>query len=245
MTAVTKLNQPVDPRPNLIKDAIAAGAPIETIGKLMEYQERWEANQAKKSFNAAIAAFKANPPRVLKTVEVGFDSQRTGSRTSYKHEDLADMLAAIDPVLATHGLWVRFKVLVTEGKSVRVTCVVGHTDGYSEEASMLEAAPDTSGNKNHIQAIGSTVSYLQRYTLKAALGMAAAKDDDAREGGKMPGTLSSEQVDEINTILLAHPKEIDVDKFLQLAGALSVSDIQAVKFESAKSYLNRKLAGKK
>jgi hypothetical protein len=52
--------------------------------------------------------------------------------------------------------------------------------GHSEETT-LKAIPDTSGSKNSIQAIGSTVTYLERYTLLAAMGMAAAgMDNDGR-----------------------------------------------------------------
>ena len=52
--------------------------------------------------------------------------------------------------------------------------------GHSEETT-LKAPPDTSGSKNSIQAIGSTVTYLERYTLLAATGMAAAgMDNDGR-----------------------------------------------------------------
>ena len=39
---------------------------------------------------------------------------------------------------------------------------------------------DQSGSKNGFQAIGSAVTYLQRYTLKAALGLSAEVDDDAQ-----------------------------------------------------------------
>ena len=144
----------------------------------MGLQERWEATQARKAFNAAIAAFKADPPEILKSVTVDFTSKRTGERTSYKHEDLAELLAAVDPVLAEHGLG-SLQGGCDNGQ-VTVTCVIGHADGYSEADNTLSAAPDTSGSKNHVQAIASAVSYLQRYTLKAALGLAAARDDDGR-----------------------------------------------------------------
>ena len=49
-----------------------------------------------------------------------------------------------------------------------MTCVVSHRLGHSEE-NTLTAGRDESGNKNNIQAVGSTITYLQRYTLKAAL----------------------------------------------------------------------------
>ena len=60
-----------------------------------------------------------------------------------------------------------------------MTCILSHRDGHSEETT-LSAGRDDSGNKNSIQAVGSTVTFLQRYTLKAALGLAAAEDDDGK-----------------------------------------------------------------
>ena len=39
---------------------------------------------------------------------------------------------------------------------------------------------------NHSQAVGSVCTYLQRYTLKAALGLAAAVDDDAQSAKPPP-----------------------------------------------------------
>src|SRR5215831_5108597 len=144
--------------PQLLERAIANGAGVDVIERLLGLQERWEANQARKAFNSAIAAFKANPPEILKTEEVGFDSRRTGDRTSYKHEDLAKMLAVVDPALAVHGLWARFKVKGDDPDKITVTCVLGHVDGHVEEGSTLSGKPDTSGNKNPLQAIGSTTA---------------------------------------------------------------------------------------
>jgi hypothetical protein len=224
--------------PQLLQQAIASGAGIEVIERLLAMQERWEATQARKSFNAAIAAFKSNPPEILKTVTVSFG----GGKTSYKHEDLAELLAAVDPALAAHGLWTRFKVDSTNNV-VTVICVIGHADGYSEEASKLSAAPDTSGSKNPIQAIGSAVSYLQRYTLKAALGLAAAKDDDGLGAGKRGDVITEEQANNISQMLLDHP-HIKVEKFLELASAQSISDIMAVKYPAAMQYLKRNMEKK-
>ena len=64
------------------------------------------------------------------------------------------------------GRTARFRTAQQDGL-VRVTCVMSHRDGYSEETS-LQSGVDASGNKNSIQAIGSAITYLQRYTLKAA-----------------------------------------------------------------------------
>lgn len=97
------------------------------------------------------------------------------------YEDLAQIASEVDPILAEFGLSYRYRSS-QEGNKLTVTCVIAHRDGHSEETT-LSAAYDESGNKNSIQAIGSTTTYLQRYTLKLALGLAAAKDDDAQKAG--------------------------------------------------------------
>jgi hypothetical protein len=98
-----------------------------------------------------------------------------------------------------------------------VTCIIAHSAGYSEENS-LSAPFDPSGNKNPLQAIGSAQTYLQRYTLKAALGLAAAKDDDAHsvqsntadETGEI---LSPNQVEDLQTAL--DVREMPKDRLLK------------------------------
>jgi hypothetical protein len=66
-----------------------------------------------------------------------------------------------------------------EGR-VHVTCIVTHERGHSETVTM-DAPPDSSGKKNSIQQIASATTYLQRYTLLAATGMATkGMDDDGR-----------------------------------------------------------------
>ena len=72
----------------------------------------------------------------------------------------------------------RFEQDHTNG--ITVTCIVSHLDGHSESTTM-SASADKTGGKNEVQAIGSTVTYLQRYTLIGSLGITTADDDmDAR-----------------------------------------------------------------
>jgi len=158
-----------------LASAVQRGLPVETLNALMDFQERHAAFEARKAFDAAMAAAKSEIPVILKNREVDFTSAK--GRTYYKHEDLAGIAKIVDPILAQHGLSYRFNT-VTDKDGVTVTCIVSHRDGHSEK-NTLNAGSDNSGNKNSIQAIGSTITYLQRYTLKAALGLAASNDDDA------------------------------------------------------------------
>jgi len=129
----------------------------------------------------AIAAAKLEIPTINKNKRVDFKSAK--GHTQYSYEDLAEIAEALSKPLGNHGLSYRFRTASSAPDHIAVTCIISHRDGYSEETT-LSGSPDASGNKNSIQAIGSAITYLQRYTLKAALGLAASNDDDGQAAGK-------------------------------------------------------------
>jgi hypothetical protein len=161
----------------ILDRAVGANATPEVIEKLMGLQERWERHQAEKAFRAALAEAKADFPLILKTGKV--DQGR--GRPSYPYEKLDKICEAVDTPLHERGLYYNWRTQTEPNGRVTVICILSHSQGYSEESS-LTAPPDVTGAKNPVQAVGSTVTYLQRYTLKAALGIAAAPDDDGRGG---------------------------------------------------------------
>lgn len=173
----------------MVSQAVARGASLEMVSKLIDLQERVEKSQGRKAFDIAVAAAKGEIGPIFKDREVDFTSQK--GRTNYRHESFGGIASAIGPVLDRHGLSYRFRAS-QEGGRVSVTCILAHRDGYSEE-NTLAAGNDTSGNKNDIQAIGSTTTYLQRYTLKLALGLSTTdKDDDGKATEQRPISGSAE-----------------------------------------------------
>lgn len=164
---------------DMLAHALTNGAGLDMVEKLMALQERWEANQARKAFDDAMARLREKMPRVVKDKEVDFVN-KANQRTYYRYEDLDSISSAVSPVMSELGLSFRWRT-DNNASGVKVTCVITHCDGHFEETS-LSAPLDTSGNKNSIQSIGSAITYLQRYTLKAALGLSAAADDDGHGG---------------------------------------------------------------
>ncbi len=165
----------------IIDNAVAGGQAIEVIERLLAVHERLEANDARRQYNVAVAELRAELPEIVKTELVDYPSKKAGGRVQYMHENLARMVEDLSPVMARHGLSFRWATDASDAQQIQVTCIVTHAAGHSEEATLF-GPPDTSGNKNAIQAIASTVSYLQRYTLKAAVGIAAGHDDDGQGG---------------------------------------------------------------
>lgn len=158
--------------------AMAQGISPEQISQMMDLQERWEQKEAEKAYNDALAAFKSEAVEIIKRREVDFTSQK--GRTNYKHAELSDVVEAVGPALSKHGFAWSWKTEQQNG-NIRVTCILKHRLGHSDSVA-LEAAPDQSGNKNSIQAIASTVTYLQRHTLKAITGVSEKGDDDDGRG---------------------------------------------------------------
>jgi hypothetical protein len=219
----------------MLSSAIERGADMGVLEKLMDLQERWEKNQARKAFDDAMASARAEIKPIVKNRLVSH-ATKSGDTKSYRHEDLAEIQRTVDPILAKHGLSYRWRTSAEINQPVRVTCIVSHRLGYFEE-NTLEAGRDDSGNKNSLQAMGSTLTYLQRYTLKAALGLAASNDDDGKAAGATEddGPISEEQLAEL--IALADEVGADKAKFCKFAKVDSLADIYKSKFEKAKAAL--------
>lgn len=177
---------------------------VDKFERLMALKERTDQRNAMRAFNAAIAAARGEIPTIYKNRQVDFTSAK--GRTNYRHEDLAEIAKAIDPVLAKHGLSYRFRTKQENGR-LSVTCILSHVDGHSEE-NTLTAPVDDSGNKNSIQGIGSTATYLQRYTLKLGVGLAASTDDDGRRSGEQQAPAHT--LDALNKLLLETGTETGV-----------------------------------
>lgn len=216
----------------MLNQALQKGTDIAIIEKLMDLAERWDKAQARKAFDNAIAAAKAEIPVIPKRRKVDFTSQK--GRTSYLHEGFGDIAEIVDPILAKHGLSYRHRT-AQEGNKVTVTCVLSHRDGHYEETTLF-ADRDETGNKNPIQAVGSTVAYLQRYTLKAALGLAAAEDDDGRSS-VVDDKITKEQCDEL--LAIADEHGIDKAEFCRRHEIASFAAISRDNFPKARAVLQQ------
>lgn len=218
----------------MLNTAVERGASIETLEKLMALQERWEANQARKAFDNAMAAAKAEIPTINKNREVDFTSSK--GRTNYRHEDLSEIARVVTPILAKFGLSYRYRTDSPINGPVTVTCIVSHRDGHSEENTLV-AGRDDSGNKNNIQGVGSTITYLQRYTLKAALGLAASNDDDGK-ASEESGPITDKQLSDLRALM--DEVGADIERFCTYFKIDALPDLPSNKYDAAIKSLEAK-----
>jgi hypothetical protein len=185
---------------SLIAQAIDKGLDVNALEKLLELQQRWDADKARKSFFAAFTSFQANCPDLRKTKQVAFN------QTSYHYAPLADITRQIGKALKENELSYRWEIKDTE-KEIQVTCLISHIDGHTERTTM-SAQADTSGAKNAIQARASTVTYMQRYTLIGALGLSTADSD-------IDGRLPQVDIDKLHADYMeVYNEVIQLDKTL-------------------------------
>ena len=180
---------------------------------------------ARKAFDNAMADAKAEIKPVVRNA--------TGHNAK-KYADFAAIARAVDPVISKHGLSYRFRTV--QGDKIAVTCILSHRDGHFEESTLTGPA-DATGSKNAIQAIGSTLTYLQRYSLVQALGLAASDDDDGHSSDE-PGAITLEQVEEL--VALADEVGADKEALCKYFRVEGIAEISTKDFPRAVAALNKK-----
>lgn len=170
---------------NLISQALALKLPIETLERLMVMQEKHDANLAKAAYYENLSLLQSEMPDFKRTKKVKYTSKDSGAVTEYNYTPLGDMIKALRPLLKKRGFSYQFKFTTTQNGLIKCDCISTHKAGHQEITSM-EAVRDESGKKNNIQSIGSTRTYLQRYTLKAAFGIGSDEDDNDGRSAAAP-----------------------------------------------------------
>jgi len=219
--------------------AVQQGADMAKLEKLMELQDRWENNQARKAYVAAMSAFKANPPTIVKNKHVEFEL-KTGGRTSYNHATHDEVTNKIIVALSPYGLSHSWIVRQADG-FIFVRCRLTHELGYSEEVELF-GPPDTSGVKSPIQQIASTVTLLQRYTLLAVTGLSTEELGKADTDGRNPKPkVTEEQIANLKALLTeVGANEINFLKWLRVE---SLSDILASNYDACVKAIEAKRHG--
>lgn len=173
---------------SLLMAALQAGASHETIQTLAGMLDKQQ---------AAERAFHDDLRQVREKLEAVFKGTK-GELANYA--DLASVTRHLAPLLTAHRFGWHFETCPTHGPVtateiptlppakpmlpiisagfVDVTCVLTHAEGHATRASM--GGPIIAMRGNLYQGLGSAVTYMERYTLCAAAGLPATKDNDAQ-----------------------------------------------------------------
>lgn len=209
------------------------GADLDTLKQFMELQERYEANEARKAYNAAVAEFKKNPPDIIK--------DKKNNQYNSMYATLANLVNNGSAALAPYGLTVDWKIDQEKMPQIKVTCILKHALGHSESVS-ITGLPDESGAKNKLQQIKSTITYLKGETFQCVTGI-TARDCPGDNDGNGAGRPSVEQqkgrsVDKTKPTDGAWDGISDEGReYLKRCGATAIDVYEADGVGSAHSYL--------
>lgn len=161
---------------------------VDKMERLLAMQERVLADQSRRAANTDLARFKALCPHIKKGRGIVVKNRLQSNYAPYE-----DMMREIRPFMEQCGFSERFDTQTNpQGAICAVRCTIIHRDGHQWD-STFPVVPDTSGNKNSIQAIGSALSYGKRYSIGAALGLVFEDEDDDGNMGRREVPLNTEE----------------------------------------------------
>lgn len=204
---------------------------VQKVEKLLDMYERIVARQALSAYNAALAKMQPELPIIG---ERGGIKDRQGE-VQIRYALWEDIVGIITPILSKHGFSLSFRTAGIEG-GVLVTGVLAHAAGHIEQTS-LPVELDTTGSKNKVQAMGSSVSYGQRYTARALLNLRTGDvDDDGKSAGDT--YITEEQVMNLEAFMT----EVGANKamFLKFLKIESLDKLPAAQYERAMKALEEK-----
>ena len=203
---------------------------VQKMHGLLDVQERMMNKQAEINFNNALGDIQSDLPRIKKSAKIIHKGQLISTYATYE-----DIDAVIRPLLQANGFSLRFNSRESNGKVV-ITGTLAHRDGHSI-TDEIPLSIDSSGAKNNVQGVGSTIAYGKRYLVGMLLNLVfEGEDDDGNAAGSIP--VSDEQAAELKGLL--QETGADVKQFLAWIGAPSVDQMSVNDYPKALSALQRK-----
>jgi len=197
----------------LIDKAIEKDIDVDKFAKLVDIVKMLENEKAKRDFYEALSNFQGEVPPIkkLSRADMGY------GKPKYNYAEFGEIVTTIQEPLKRHGLSYHFEIgnepVVIKGEKgedvivefVAVTCTVAHKSGY-EKTTTMSVQKDAGAGKSNVQAVGSTITYLKRYTLLALLGIGTADPDDDAVS-TIPDNQKNIDKKEDKSVLLAEIKD--------------------------------------
>jgi hypothetical protein len=174
-----------------------AQLPVDKLDHLMRLQERVRDDDARKSYNTAMSATQAYMGRI--------STDALNPQTRSRYATYGQLDKALRPIYSRHGFAVSFNTADSPlEQHVRVLATVTHSDGH-ERHFQADVPCDGKGAKGNdvmtkTHAVGSAMTYGQRYLLKLIFNVAIGENDDDGNGATQTqtnGLVSEKQADEI------------------------------------------------
>jgi hypothetical protein len=249
----TEVEAPEQPRSLLEVVSRAAADPNFDPAKfvaLMDAQKDLEARAAKQAYAEALALMQPRLPVVARKgrIVIYDKSDQKHERPPIQSTPFArweDIHAAITPILSEYGFSLAFKPGRTEAGLVSVVTILTHERGHSESTT-IELPHDSSGSKNPVQAVGSSISYGKRYGAVSLLNIRTEGEDDDGQSAWEPLDPKDDpnnwitQDDMVNLQALMEDAGVDRDKFLDYFQVCTLNHLPKKRYGEALKLIGQK-----
>jgi hypothetical protein len=203
---------------------------VPKMRELFQMLKEMQADDKRTKFLAGLPKLQAALPAV--------ERKGTG-HNGKKYARFEDFIAKTMPVITDNAFSLTFRIDQTD-TAIKITGVLGHEAGHQETTS-LSLPADTTGNKNAVQAWGSSVSYGKRYVGMTLLGIATEDEDDDGKAAGGKERITAEQAEQLANLVKQTEAPTEIGKIiLQQCKAEEFKDIEAARFEKIKKWLKDK-----
>lgn len=210
--------------------------PVERVEQAFALYQRVLDDAETRRAREAEIAFRRELP--IMQGELPIIQKRGKGHNDARYARWEDIAPVIQPILTNHGFGLQFFVK-TEPGEVIVRARLSHRDGHYEDTDPFKLPADTTGNKNVVQALGSSTSYAKRYLVGPLLNLVfEGEDDDGRAA--VGGFIDDDQIDTLRGLV----KETDTElaDFFRFARVEAWDQIPAKEYPRLRAMLLKKRA---
>ena len=233
VTVESPLSQTLALVKNLARDPAVTA---DKIDALLRAAAVFSAEEARLEFNEALARIQPRLPVIEKNGAISFEDKK-GIVHNTPFATYEDIQAAILPVLSPEGFSLSFSSEPVQG-GIQYAGTLKHRRGHSETSKMVLPA-DTSGSKNALQAVGSTMAYASRYLTRNLLNLQIRRGAPGTDtDGSSAHYVSDAQLNKIEEFIeLCKMTPAERDAFCVYMDVKMTGDIKERDFDKAVTQL--------
>ncbi|WP_273760974.1 ERF family protein, partial [Bartonella sp. AU16XJBT] len=211
----------------ILERALENDVDLDRLKSLLELREKEIERQERQNFVRDLSAIQME----YKDIE----QNALNTHTKSLYTTLDKYIDAIKEPLSKYHFALFSCIKEQSSNSITVEMTLKHISG--NEISTQGTFPfDTTGSKNNVQAVGSTISYARRYLLGMLLNVARKEDDT--DGITLLAGISPEQMNEIKELITKTQSE--ESRLLSFIGVKKLKDMSYKQAQTALFSLKKK-----
>ena len=207
----------------------------EKLEILLKMQKRLLVERRREAFQHDRAMMNAEIPQVVKQGIVDLGKGR------YPYARFEDMDRLVRPVMGRWGFYFENTTRIVGNETI-VEVYLCHREGHREKAEM-KLVYDTGPGRNQMQAMGSGLSYTERYLQAMLLNVVSKGQDD--DGKSAIAKLGKDHIAELRKLMAAVKVKEETFVRMFVTGVSAIEDVPARDFVRLKNALMEKKAAMK